>query len=54
MNYYYFYLFFFLYLFIHLANYYEMPGDIGYSQLQIRDNVKTKRKTLAWMTGSHK
>lgn len=33
------------------ANYYEMPGDIGYSQLQIRDNHKTKKKTLAWMTG---
>ena len=28
-----------------------MPGDIGYSQLQIRDNFKTKKKTLAWMTG---
>ena len=28
-----------------------MPGDIGYSQLQIRDNLKTKKKLLAWMTG---
>jgi hypothetical protein len=28
-----------------------MPGDIGYSQLQIRNNPKTKKKTLAWMTG---
>ncbi len=28
-----------------------MPGDIGYSQLQVRENIKTKKKTLAWMTG---
>ena len=28
-----------------------MPGDLGYSQLQIRDNIKTKKKMLAWMTG---
>ncbi len=28
-----------------------MPGDIGYSQLQIRNNSKTKKKLLAWMTG---
>lgn len=34
-----------------LANYFEMPGDIGYSQLLIRDNIKIKKKTLAWMTG---
>ncbi len=27
-----------------------MPGNIGYSQLHIRDNPRTKRKTLAWMT----
>lgn len=33
------------------ANFYEMPGDIGYSQLQIRTNNKTKKKLLAWMTG---
>ena len=31
-----------------------MPGDIGYSQLQIRNNPKTKKKTLAWMTGFFK
>ena len=31
-----------------------MPGDIGYSQLQIRDNHKTKKKILAWMTGKGK
>lgn len=28
-----------------------MPGDIGYSQLQIRNNPKSKKKMLAWMTG---
>ena len=28
-----------------------MPGDIGYSQLQIRNQPKSKKKTLAWMTG---
>ena len=31
-----------------------MPGDIGYSQLQTRENGKTKRKLLAWMTGKRK
>ena len=39
--------------YIILANFYEMPGDIGYSQLQIRNNPKTKRKVLAWMTGAN-
>jgi hypothetical protein len=34
-----------------LANYYEMPGDLGHSVLRVRDNAKTRRKTLAWMTG---
>ena len=34
-----------------IANFYEMPGDMSYSQLQIRDNPKTKKKILAWMTG---
>ena len=50
--------FFFLFIIVDLsdcfvtkANFYEMPGDIGYSQLQIRDNLKTKKKLLAWMTG---
>lgn len=33
------------------ANFYEMPSDIGYSQLQIRNNPKSKKKFLAWMTG---
>ena len=36
-----------------LANFFEMPGDIGYSQLLIRNNntKKNRKKTLAWMTG---
>jgi hypothetical protein len=34
-----------------LANFFEMPGDMGYSQLQIRNNTRNKKKTLAWMTG---
>lgn len=29
-----------------------MPADFGYSQLQIRDNNKTRKKTLAWMAGA--
>jgi hypothetical protein len=36
-----------------LANFFEMPGDMGYSQLQIRNNTRNKKKTLAWMTGQN-
>ena len=41
-----------------LANFYEMPANIGvshsmgypYGCLQVRTNAKTKKRTLAWMS----
>ncbi|CAF1037381.1 unnamed protein product [Brachionus calyciflorus] len=35
-----------------LANYHEMPGDLGHSQLHIRNSTKARKKTLAWMAGA--
>lgn len=29
-----------------------MPGDIGFSQLTVRNNYKAKKRILAWMTGN--
>ena len=33
------------------ANFYEMPGDIGFSQLHVKSGKNKQLKRVAWMTG---